>query len=187
MCWTPGPLRGSRPERRRRALVPPALWPCSPSSGHARAPGEAPELRPLARRARVSPAPGGLPFSPPRRAGPHSGPIPSQKFPLSRYRTRGCLEHSRSICAVESARWWLVNVVFKTGESPSLQAGMKDGGSPRSPRRVSAASRRVQFFFLHQPRDEEARVGELRSWCSRGGFNYPEVVCTSARHFWSPT
>ena len=125
-----------------------------------------------------------LPSAPCRAAcRPHPGPEIS---PL-KIQDTGLPEHSRSICAVESARWWLVNVVFKTGESPSLQAGTEDGGSPWFPRPVSAASRRVQFFFLRQPRDEEARVGELRSWCSRGGFNYPEVVCTSARHFWSPT
>lgn len=72
-----------------------------------------------------------------------------------------------TICAVESGRWWLVNVVFKTGESPSLQAGMKDGGSPRFPRPVSAASRRGQFFFIslgmRKPVWENCRPGVLEA------------------------
>lgn len=110
-----------------------------------------------------------LPSAPCRAA---RRPRPSQKFRLSSQDTGhgaawnipGSVDPmaKSTICAVESGRWWLGNVVFKTGESPSLKAGMKDGGGPRgflARSRLEAASRRAQFFCLHQPQDEEARVG----------------------------
>lgn len=141
MCWTPGHLRGTHPERRGRASVPPALWPRSPSSGQTRAPGEALGL--CSRHMGVCPSPLSA-----VQCRTHA-PFRPRNFPSSQDTGHGAAWNipgsvdpmaKSSICAVESGRWWLVNVVFKTGESPSLKASMKDRGSPRIPRPDSAGS-----------------------------------------------
>lgn len=80
---------------------------------------------------------------PPRlaaRAGPGPRPAPASFFFLSRNRNGGCLE-ARSIpgsvdstakgriCVPQSRRGWFVNVAYKPGESPLLQAVLVDGNS----------------------------------------------------------
>lgn len=102
-------------------------------------------LRGLRVGTRCAPAPlrPGCGRRPPRlaaRGGPGPRPAPASFFFLSRNRNGGCLE-ARSIpgsvdstangriCVPQSRRGWFVNVAYKPGESPLLQAVLVDGNS----------------------------------------------------------